>query len=39
VFTSIAFGMSNTALDCICATFVDRNVDEEDDIFGKVYER
>ncbi|OSX74848.1 hypothetical protein BU14_0264s0001, partial [Porphyra umbilicalis] len=35
VYTRTAFGMSNTALDCICATSVDRDVDEMGNIFGK----
>jgi len=35
VYTRIAFGMSNTTLDCICDTFDGRNVDEEGNIFRK----
>jgi len=35
VYTRIAYGMSNTAFDCICATSVDRNVDEKGNIFGE----
>lgn len=35
MYTRIAFGMSNTTLDCICDTSDGRNVDEVGNIFGK----